>query len=229
MDGSEIVRNPFVKIVDSEGDEVFKQIIHEGNIASVDSTFSIGVGESFPLSERDNIFIGYEYDLLPDTSDFDLSEPLIKEFLLVDTIQGKTLVKRNTLKYFFLYTSFPNSRGDDYFQIVILSKDSTVWNLFSTVFGGELRIGDDYVLNPFVQITDVDGNEFKKLSIFEGRVGSYEAKRRAFSQKSLRFSSLPENFRVFVGYDSYYDNQYPADAGGPISIEIDVPQYTEIQ
>ena len=229
VDGSETVKNPYVKIADSEGDEVFKLFVHEGDMATCDYYSSIGASESFPLSEGDKIYIGYEYDLLSDTSDFDLSDPLIKEYLLVDAVKGSSLVKRNNLKFIFLYTSFPNTRGDDYFQIVTLSKDSTVWNLFSTVFGGELRIGDDFVLNPFVQITDVDGNEFKKMSIFEGRVGSYEAKKRAFSNKSLRFSSLPKNFRVFVGYDSYYDNQYPANAGGPTVIEIAVPQYGEIK
>jgi hypothetical protein len=229
LDGSETVKNPYVKIVDSEGDEVLKFYVHEGDMATSDRYSSIGASESFSLSVGDKIYIGYEYDLLFDTSDFDLSEPLIKEYLLLDTIKGSTLVKRKILKFIFLYASFPNTRGDEYFQVVTLSKDSAVWTLFSTVFGGELRIGDDFVLNPFVQITDVDGNEFKKMSIFKGRVGSYEAKRRAFSQKSLRFSSLPKNFRVFVGYDSYYDNQYPAYAGGPTVIEIAVPQYEEVK
>jgi hypothetical protein len=229
VDGSETVKNPYVKIVDSEGDEVFKLFVHEGDMATCDSYSSIGASETFPLSEGDKIYIGFEFDLLSNTSDFDLSDPLIKEYLLVDAVKGSSLVKRKNLKFIFLYTSFPNTRGDDYFQIVTLSKDSAVWNLFSTVFGGELRIGDDFVLNPFVQITNVDGNEFKKMSIFEGRVGSYEAKRRAFSHKSLRFSSLPKNFRVFVGYDSYYDNQYPENAGGPTVIEIAMPQYGEIK
>jgi hypothetical protein len=227
MDDSEIVKNPYVKIVDITGGEVFKQFVHEGDMTEGESYSFFGVSESFPLSEGDKIYIGYEYELLTDTTDFDLSGPLIKEYLLVDSIKGSTLAKRKNMKFIFLYTSFPNTRGDDYFQIVTLSKDSTVWNLCSTVFGGELRIGDDYVLNPFVQITEGDGNVFKKLSIFEGRVGSYEAKRRAFSQKSLKFSSLPEDFRVFVGYDSYYDNQYPEDAGGPAVIEIAIPQFKE--
>jgi hypothetical protein len=229
VDGSETVKNPYVKIVNSEGDEMFRLFVHEGEVAPYDSYSSIGASESFPLSEGDKIYIGYEYDLSSDFSDFDLIDPLIKEYLLVDTIKGSTLVKRKSLNFIFLYTSFPNTRGDDYFQIVTLSKDSTVWNLFSTVFGGELRIGDDFVLNPFVRITDVDGNEFKKMSIFEGRVGSYEAKRRAFSHKSLKFYSLPKNFKVFVGYDSYYDNQYPAIAGGPTVIEIALPQSREIE
>jgi len=229
VDDSEIVKNPYVRIVDFKGDEVFKQFVHSGNMTESDSYSSVGVSESFPLSEGDKIYIGYEYDLLSATSDFELTDSLTKEYLLVEAIKGSTLAKRKNLKFIFLYTSFPNTRGDDYFQIVTLSKDSTVWNLYSTVFGGELRIGDDFVLNPFVQITDGDGNEFKKLSIFEGRVGSYEAKRRAFSQKSLKFFSLPENFRVFVGYDSYYDNQYPADAGGPTVIEIAVLQSGDLK
>ncbi len=64
-------------------------------------------------------------------------------------------------------------------------------DLLSTIFGGELRVGDDFVLNPFVEVRAGDGQEIKKMPIFKGRVGSFEAKRRAFAKKSIRFSSLP--------------------------------------
>jgi hypothetical protein len=152
---------------------------------------------------------------------------LTKEHLLVEKIEGSSLAKRKELSFVFLFTSFPNTRGDDYFQKVTLSKDTAVWTLSSMVFGGELRIGDDYVLNPFVKITDAEGEEVKSMTLFDGRVGSTNAKRRGFAERSIRLSALPENYRVFVGYDFYYDNQYPGDAGGPVLIEIATPQSAE--
>ena len=222
LEGNEKIKNPFMRIVDSNGVEVIKWVVHEGGVGRL-KTSSARDGEDIPLSDGDQIFIGYEYDLLSGTSEFDLRYPLTKEHLLVEKIKGSSLAKRKELSFIFLYTSFPNTRGDDYFQKVTLSKDSAVWTLSSTVFGGELRIGDDYVLNPFVRITDAEGEEVKTMTLFDGRVGSTNAKRRGFAERSIRLSALPENYRVFVGYDSYYDNQYSGDAGGPELIEIETP------
>jgi hypothetical protein len=166
------------------------------------------------------VFIGYEYEVSSDTTGYELHPPLTKEYCLVQKIEGSSLAKRSELSFVFLYTSFPNTRGDDYFQNVVLSKDSPVWTLSSAVFGGELRLGDDYVLNPFVRITDTEDKDVKTMVIFDGRVGSANAKRRGFAERSVRLANLPENYRVFVGYESYYDNQYPEKSGGPELIEI---------
>ncbi len=226
LEGNEKIKNPYVRIVDSNGVEAIKWIVHEGSMSSL-KTSSSRHNTDFPLSDGDQIFIGYEYDLLSDTSEFDLRHPLIKEYLLVEKIEGSSLAKRKELRFIFLYFSFPNTRGDDYFQKVTLSKDTAVWTLSSAVFGGELRIGDDYVLNPFVRITDTEGEEVKAMTLFDGRVGSTNSKRRGFAERSIKLSALPANYRVFVGYDSYYDNQYPGDAGGPVLIEIATPHFAE--
>jgi hypothetical protein len=219
LKGDEKIKNPFVRIVDSDGEDILKWVVYDGNVDSL-TTSSARDGGDILLSDGDQVFIGYEYDLLSGTSEFDLRYPLTKEHLLVEKIEGSSLAKRKELSFIFLYTAFPNTRGDDYFQKVTLSKDSAVWTLSSIVFGGELRIGDDYVLNPFVRITDAKGEEVKTMVLFDGRVGSSNAKRRGFAERSVRLSALPDNYRVFVGYDSYYDNQYPGDAGGPVLIEI---------
>jgi hypothetical protein len=222
LGGNEEIRNPYVRIVNFRGEEVLKWTIHEGNVDSLTTTSACN-SEDIPLSDGDQVFIGYEYDLLTDISEFDLRYPLTKEILLVDKIEGSSLAKRKELHFIFLYTAFPNTRGDDYFQLVTLSKDSAVWTLSSNVFGGELRIGDDYVLNPFVRITDAEGKEVKTMRLFDGKVGSIIAKKRGFAERSTRLRDLPKNYRIFVGYDFYYDDQHPGDAGGPELIEIVTP------
>ncbi len=226
LGGNEKIKNPYVRIVDSGGEEVVKWVVHEGDVDGL-RTSATRDNADLPLSAGDQVFIGYEYDVLTDTSEFDLKYPLTKEYLLVQKIEGSSLAKRKELSFIFLYTSLPNTRGDDYFQTVTLSKDSAVWTLSSTVFGGELRIGDDYVLNPFVRITDAGAKEVNTMTIFDGKVGSSNADRRSFAERSTRLSVLPDNYRVFVGYDFYYDDQDPEDAGGPEIIEIVTPPSTE--
>jgi len=222
LEGDEIVKNPYVRIVDPQGEEVIKWAVHEGSVNRLDVSSS-RENAGVPLSNGDRVFIGYEYDLSSDTRGYDLHPPLTKEYCLVQKIEGSSLVKRSELSFVFLYTSFPNTRGDDYFQNVVLAKDSPVWTLSSTVFGGELRLGDDFVLNPFVRITDAEAKDERTMVIFEGKVGSTEAKRRGFAERSIPLSDLPENYRVFVGYDSYYDGQYPKKSGGPEIVEITTP------
>ncbi|MGB6866500.1 MAG: phospholipid carrier-dependent glycosyltransferase [Candidatus Aminicenantaceae bacterium] len=226
LEGNEKIKNPYVRIVNSKGKEVLKWVVHEGNLESIKIT-SARNGEDISLSDGDQVFIGYEYDLLAGASELDLRYPLTKEYPLVEKIEGSSLAKRKELRFIFLYTAFPNTRGDDYFQSVTLSKDSAAWTLSSTVFGGELRIGDDYVLNPFVRITDAEGEEVKTMTLFDGRVGSTNAKKRGFAERSIILGTLPEKYRVFVGYDSYYDDQYPGNAGGPELIEIETPPSAE--
>ena len=228
LEGNEIIKNPYVRIVDSHGQEVVKWIVHEGDVDCL-RTSSSRDSADVPLSEGNQVFIGYEYDVSTDTTGYDLQYPLTKEYCLVQKIEGSSLAKRKELAFIFLYTSFPNTRGDDYFQNVILSKDSPVWTLSSTVFGGELRLGDDYVLKPFVRITDAEGKNVKTMVIFNGRVGSTNAKRRGLAKRAIRLIKLPKNFRVFGGYDSYYDSQYPEDAGGPELIDIPTPPFIENQ
>ncbi|MGD9345106.1 MAG: phospholipid carrier-dependent glycosyltransferase [Candidatus Aminicenantes bacterium] len=227
LEGDEIVKNPYVRIVDPRGEEIVKWAVHEGGVDRLRSSSS-REGAAVPLSDGDRVFIGYEYDLSSDTTGYELHFPITKEYCLVPKIEGSSLAKRSELNFVFLYTSFPNTRGDDYFQNVVLKKDSPVWTLSSTVFGGELRLGDDYVLNPFVRITDAGGDkDVKTMVVFDGRVGSADAKRRGFAERSVRLGTLPENYRVFVGYDSYYDGQYPEDSGGPELIEIAAPPSSE--
>jgi len=223
--GSEKIKNPYVKIVDSDGKEVFKLVVYEGEIKTSDRFSYSNSGELLSLPTEAKIYIGYEYYFYPNLWNFTLERIPKKEYLLVNRIEKRSLVKKKKLNYIFLYTSFPNARGDDYFHIVEISKEKAVRSLSTIIFGNELRWGDDYVLNPFVKIIDSKGNEVKNLVIFKGRVGSLDADRRGPAKKSLDLLQLPEYFKVLVGYDYYFDQEYPERAGGPESIELMIPSF----
>jgi len=219
---NEIVKNPYVRIVDSNGKEIVKLIVYEGEIRSSGS-FSYSNSINFsPLLAESKVYIGYEYYIHPSSLKSVLRYNFRKEYCLSEKIEQFSLLKKK-LYYTFLYTSFPKKHGDDYFQIVTLSKLKTTWTLFSSIFGGELRWGDNYVLNPFVQVTDFEGNEIVKLLIFKGKVGSKEANIIAPAEKSIEFPFLPYHYKVYVGYDYYIDFEFPDLAGGPEKFEIRTP------
>jgi 4-amino-4-deoxy-L-arabinose transferase-like glycosyltransferase len=217
----ERVKNPYVKVMDLRGNEVIKSYIHEGEVQTSGSfAYSSSRKFSMPPGEL-RIVIGYEYGLRPNPFNLPFKGTLKKESVLVEKLTTSLLQKKK-LNYMFFYTAFPNKRGDDYFQTVTLLKTEKAARLSSTISGGELRWGDDYVLNPFVQITDSEGKEIKKLVLLEGKVGSWDSPKTAPVRKSVNLPSLSDGFKIFVGYDYYYDNELPNLAGGPQSIEIKV-------
>jgi len=227
IEGSEKIKNPYVRIVDSDEKEIFKLTVYDGEIKSDDKFSYSNSGESFPLPQEAKIYIGYEYYFYPSLWNIPLEAMPKKEHLLVKKIEKSSLIKKNKLNYIFLYTSFPNTRGDDYFQIIEISKPGAIWSLSTIIFGGELSWGNDYVVDPFVKITDSKDNEVKNLIIFKGRLGSLEAKRKGPIRKSLDLIQLPEYFKVFAGYFYYFDQEYPERAGGPESIELTIPSLHE--
>jgi len=223
--GSEKIKNPYVRIVDSDEKEVFKLVVHEGELKTSDKFSYSNSGEIYSLPTEAKIYIGYEYHFYPNLWDFTLERILKKEYLLVKKIEKRSLIKKKKLNYIFLYTSFPNTHGDDYFQITEIFKQKAVWSLSTIIFGGELRWGDDYVLDPFVKLTDSKGKEVKNLVIFKGRVGSLDTERKGPAKNSSNLPHLPEFFKVFVGYDYYFDKEYPERAGGPESIALIIPYF----
>ena len=216
---NERVKNPYVRIVDLSGKQIAKLIVYEGEIKSFNNSIYSNSVEISSLPIQSRIYIGYEYEFDPSPLNYVLEGPFNKEYCLTEKIEEQSLLKKK-LQYIFLYTSFPNKRGEDYYQIVTLSKSRAYWVLFSMIFGKELRWGDDYVLNPFVQILDSEGIEITKLIIFKGRAGSQEAERRGPIMKSKLIPFLPGNYRVYVGYDFYCDFKHPGQTGGPEKFEI---------
>jgi len=217
--GIEKVKNPYVRIVDSEGEQIVRLITYNGKIKSSDRfTYSNSIAFS-PLPAHARVYIGYEYNFSPSPLHYELEGDFKKEYCLIENLEDKSLRKKK-LQSIFMYTALSDTRGDDYYQIVTLSKLKAYWDLYSKVFGGELRWGNDYVLNPFVQIVDAEGNDVTKMIIYRGKVGSQETKRKSPVKKSKVVASLPDNYEIYVGYDYYCDFDYQDQAGGPGKFKI---------
>lgn len=224
VENSEKVKNPYITIMDQDNSEVIRLFLHKGEVKSANSLIHTGTSESFTLPVNAKIIIGYEYDFSPNSPYSQVEKIPKKEYLLEEGIEESTLLKKNEFHYFFFYNEIPDARGDDYFQAVTLSRPQAMWKLSSEIFGGELRWGNDYVLNPFVEVTDNAGNTIQTLTLFKGKVGSYrEAQKKAAVKKTIQFPSLPASFKVFIGYEYYFDEDFPEKAGGPERIELKVP------
>jgi hypothetical protein len=216
----EQVRNPYVRISDHRGKEISRLEVYPGRLEK-ESDFSYSGSARLPSwSDDAKVSIGYRYALK--TPGLRLPKPegeLAKESTVFEgTVKSDPSQK--SFLYLYYYILVPNDRGHAYCQIVSLANKGGLWRLSSTVFGGELRWGDEYVLNPFVQIIDQDGREVQKLVLFEGRVGSWQADRRATVRGSWEIPSLPRPFRIMVGYDAFYNNEKPGRAGGSESFEV---------
>jgi 4-amino-4-deoxy-L-arabinose transferase-like glycosyltransferase len=216
----EKIRCLYVRITDASGKEAGRLVLHQGGILDSGEISYAGSQNIDAIPAAANIFIGYEYGFTSGLAPDPAEVPLKKEFPLA---QNFSTAEPRAYEAVFLYTPFPNSRGDDYVQSVTLTRAGGSWTLSSEIRGGELRWGDDYVLNPLVRITDGDGKEIIKWVLAEGKVGSYDAQEKGPLRKSTAVDNLPDGFRVFVGYESYFDREWPERAGGPAFIELKLP------
>jgi hypothetical protein len=107
---------------------------------------------------------------------------------------------------------------------VTLARTGSGWKLTSWIYGGELRFGDDYVLNPFVKVQETDGRNPARLTLFEGKVGSFDSPKPGGVRAAFKLPPFSEKPRLFVGYDSFYDNEKPDLEGGPVEMELLLPE-----
>jgi hypothetical protein len=172
-----------------------------------------------PAAEPFRIMIGYESTLTPELRSDRPSISLNKEALLAGPVEP-AIIKSRGFEGRYFYSQFPGKRGDLYFQSATLTRQGESWSLAGTAFGGKIRWGLCNVLNPFVKITDKAGKEVSRLTLFQGKVGGLEAGKRAPASARVSGITLPENFRLFFGYESFYDQSLPKEAGGPEEVEI---------
>lgn len=219
--GLEKVGNPYIRVIDAEGNEVVKLVVHEGDITPGDGTaYENSTRFTHPPADL-SLCVGYEYTIDPKPSAYEIDGPLKKEFILPEKIKASDF-KLNKLKYLFLYTDSPNSGQNKYFQTITLSNRGESWRLDSHVYGNILRWGESYVENPSVLITDTEGEEIAALHVHEGRVGR-QTDKRGQARRSLSLPPLPEIFRVYAAYTDFLDGQHPEISGGPTKVEIEIP------
>lgn len=218
--GLETVRNPYVRVLNGEDKEVVLLTVNgEDFTLREESTES---STKFAHAPADlTLCIGYEYTLNPLPSAFEIKSPLKKEFIIPEKIRPGDM-KTNKLEYLFLYTESPNPGEHKYFQIIILKRRDSSWRLYSHVFGNTLQWGESYVENPYVVITNAEGEAIATLTVHEGRVGS-QMDKKGQAKKSISIPFLPDDFRIYAGYTNFHDGTLSDFPPGPAQIEIRIP------
>jgi len=214
----ENVTRVFIDIISPSSDKLTR--VYLDNISpSNNSSPHVGYSADLPsikIQPQSKIFMGYEYIFDPPLPYLETFGPYEKKFLLLDGFSPESL-KRNQLNLYYFYRQSPAKNGDEYFQIVTITPQRHKYRFFSQVWGGELRWGDDYLVNPSAQIKDQNGQTLFNLLIFKGKLGSFQGKKKGGAKKSMVISSLPANFKVCGSFSFYYDATLPHLAGGPVS------------
>jgi len=172
-----------------------------------------------PPQEPFHILIGYESILKPAFLSEVMTASLNKETRLAESVDPAE-VKANGFEGRYFYGEFPNTRGDLFFQSARLRREGQGWNLAGTAFGNRLRWGPCYAVEPYIKIAAPDGRELARLTISPGKVGGLDDAVRGPLTARMKVPGLPERFRVFIGYKSFFSQNQSQDAGGPVEIEI---------
>lgn len=212
----EPIRNPCVKLVNSEGRQIAKLVVQEGRITGKHSSKIMENSlllSSLPRNYR--LYLGYEICYDPN-KDKHPGSPFREYNLNPD--RGFRYPRGNwTID--FIYQKIPQTHFAEYGQMVGLFRSKGKTLLWSRISGGELTAGNDYVVDPYVRIVDLKGREIAKLIIYEGKVGSIGS---VWGPKEnlINLSRLPSEYRIYTGYQFYYDASHKEKAGGPLEVEI---------
>ena len=220
----ERVFSPYVRLIDENGREAARLVLKNGEFGAPGG--SLSATKSMPLNlvpGRYKALIGYEFAYLSRVPGLDPSRRYRKEMPLAEVLVDPGKPKKR-IEYVYSFAAFPNARGEDYAQSVTLARTGSGWRLTSWIYGGELRFGDDYVLNPFVRVQDPDGRNPARLTLFEGKVGSFDSPNPGGVRTTFKLPPFSEKPRLFAGYDFFYDNEKPDRAGGPVEVELLLPE-----
>jgi len=215
---------PYVRLIDENGREAARLVLNNGEFGAPGG--SLSATKSMPLNlvpGRYKAMIGYEFAFISRVPGLDPSRRYGKEMPLAEVLVDPGKPKKR-IEYIYSFAAFPNTRGEDYAQSVTLARTGSGWKLTSWIYGGELRFGDDYVLNPFVKVQETDGRNPARLTLFEGKVGSFDSPKPGGVRAAFKLPPFSEKPRLFVGYDSFYDNEKPDLAGGPVEMELLLPE-----
>jgi hypothetical protein len=217
----ERVSAPYVRLVDDRDNEAARLTLADGPFGATGRQEAASKSAPFRLPPgRYRIRVGYDFAFTGEVPGLDPARRLRKEIQLGEVqIEADKPGKR--LEIVYGYTAFTGARGDDYVQSATLTRTGGGWRLASAAYGGELRFGDDYVVNPFILVED--GGVSTRYVLSEGKVGSIGASAPGGVRKSFRLPPFAGPIRLFAGYDSFYDDQRPDKAGGPETVEFLLP------
>jgi 4-amino-4-deoxy-L-arabinose transferase-like glycosyltransferase len=215
----ELLGRAYIRLARPDGAEVWKAALGEAPLsAGGDFRFETGLTTP-PLSGPVLIYIGYESQLPAGLLSGNAAPALNKETLLAGPVAPDALAGRGFEARYF-YSRSPGERGDLYFQSAVLTRRASGWRLTATVFGPRLRWGPCFVENPYVRVEDEAGAPLARLVLYPGRLGGLDAPRRGPVTARADFSSRAERFRVYFGYDYFYDRARADEAGGPEEIQV---------
>ena len=209
----------YIRFVNAAGRETWKAAVSPDPLPA-DRGFRLTAELPCPAqSEAIRIYVGYESILFSGLKDGAPSVTLDKESLLAGPLEPAAL-RSQGFEGRYIYSESPQTHGDLYFQKATLVRQAEGWRLSSSVFGSKVRWGSCFVVDPFVKITDGAGKEISRLVVFQGKVGGLDSPKRAPLGAAASLPLLPENFRVFFGYGSFFDQGLDREAGGPSQVEI---------
>jgi len=214
------VKDPFVRLVDLGGSELVKLVVKKGNIGEGKKLLEPHEASVFlpSLPRKYSINIGYAYVYDSPDGKEPIGESYFKEVSLDPGEKFRLSPKSYRVE--FIYRKMPGTHGAEYGQMVALFNSEKKSVLWSRIFGGELTSGDDYVVDPYVRITDSKGKEITRLLIHGGKVGSLRGSVPGPEENSVLLAPLPLRYKLYVGYRSYHDNRHRDRAGGPLEVEL---------
>ncbi len=217
----EILKNLYIRAVDKKGKEIFYWPFYPKEVKAGETIENFSSQKIPVLSRGGQLYLGYEIRFLrlplpqmPDSS-------FRQEMKL--PIRGEDLPEQESVELVFAYQIMDGERGEDYSQKILLWNNKKNWHLKATIYGGELRYGNDEVLNPWIEISDAQGEARQRIIIYPGRLGATEGATRAPVKMEKILGILPYPFKLFSGYDFYKDFDLAEKAGGPMKIQIELP------
>jgi len=209
----EYVENPYVRIADLRGREIAKLVVHQGRIGKSPSNFGEKSTFLTSLPSHYRVYLGYECKSESEST----SRSPLREMEL--KFNDEFLFSQEDYTIQFAHQRVPPLNAAEYDQTIAIFESKEENILWSKIFGGELVMGDDYVLNPYVKLVDSKGKEITKLLIYKGKIGG-KVSVHGPQENSVNIPELPLEYKVYIGYEYYCDASHSRKAGGPLEIEI---------
>jgi len=214
----EEVSNPYVKISDAGGRELARLVLRPGRLPSAEP-WAAEAKETVPdIPEGTVIDFGYEYLPAPRTTSYTPEEPLRKEYRLPGGMDAAGR-KEGQWSGRLWFAAVPGPGGYHFQTVAAVFKDDGVF-VRSRVFGPALRYGNGRIDDPYVLITDAAGSEIKKIKLFSGRLGAFDADAKGPAEASILLPGLPPRFRLFIGHENGAARPNPEDLTGPYRLEL---------
>ncbi len=214
----ELASNPYVKISDAGGRERDRVVLRRGPVPSGGSWTAEASGLVPDIPEGSVIDLGYDYVPAPSPIAYPPEQPLRKEFRLPGKIDPAAQ-KAGRWSGGFWFAAVPGPGGYHFQTVAAVPREGGIF-VQSRVFGPALRYGLGRIENPYVLVTDAAGNEIKKIKVFSGRLGAFEADGKGPAQNGAVLTGLPPGFRMFIGHDDGSARPNPEVSTGPYRLEL---------